>query len=196
VSRRRCPTLGFLLLAGCWCVLFFSLSDCKLPTYIMPAYPPLMLVLGYVLVHGRWRASRWPAVTVGVTFLLLGVVHYAALPWYARHHSPMGLPDVPRLCSDRATPVVCFPRNCDSAAFYLGRDDLRVFRSKEAPDLISFLMHRPRTVVLFTHRHSLEELRQVLPAALHFSEVKPMCGSAKFGPDGMCYLAVVERKGP
>ena len=40
-AQRRCPELGFLLLAGGWCVLFFTLSECKLPTYVLPAFPPL-----------------------------------------------------------------------------------------------------------------------------------------------------------
>src|SRR5262249_42886611 len=44
--QRRSPELGFMLLAGGWCVLFFSLSDCKLPTYILPAYPFLALAFG------------------------------------------------------------------------------------------------------------------------------------------------------
>ena len=39
--------------------------------------------------------------------------------------------EVERLCRDSNTPVVCYPRNCDSVAFYLKRDDLRSYRSKE-----------------------------------------------------------------
>src|SRR5262249_46809998 len=33
-AARRTPELGFFLLAGGWCVLFFSLSGSKLPTYV------------------------------------------------------------------------------------------------------------------------------------------------------------------
>ena len=54
-ARRRPAELGFLLLAGGWCVLFFTLSACKLPTYILPAFPPLALALGWFLTHSRWR---------------------------------------------------------------------------------------------------------------------------------------------
>src|SRR5262249_11461057 len=32
-AATRTPALGFALLAGGWCLLFFSLSGCKLPTY-------------------------------------------------------------------------------------------------------------------------------------------------------------------
>jgi hypothetical protein len=193
-ATGRCPELGFLLLAGGWCVLFFSLSDCKLPTYIMPAFPPLALALGYFIVHGHRSPSRWVKLSVGLTFILLAVVHYALLPWYARHHSPMSRSEVVACCADCATPVVCYPRNCDSASFYLGRDDLRCFRSKETPQLISYLMTQPRTVVLFTHRNSLETLRRVLPPSLRLTETMVMCGSAKPGPEGNCYLGIVRRQ--
>src|SRR5207249_4025670 len=30
LRERRCPKFGFMLLAAGWCVLFFSLSGCKL----------------------------------------------------------------------------------------------------------------------------------------------------------------------
>jgi hypothetical protein len=59
--------------------------------------------------------------------------------------------------------VVCYPRNCDSIAFYLGRADLHVFRSKEIEELRSYLRSKPRAVILCTHRHSLRGLRQLLP---------------------------------
>jgi 4-amino-4-deoxy-L-arabinose transferase-like glycosyltransferase len=48
-ASQRAPELGFLLLSAGWCVLFFSLSGCKLPTYILPAFPMLALALGSYL---------------------------------------------------------------------------------------------------------------------------------------------------
>jgi 4-amino-4-deoxy-L-arabinose transferase-like glycosyltransferase len=174
-ARQRTPQLGFLLLAGGWCVLFFTLSACKLPTYILPAFPPLALAFGDFLARGRWSKARSPVVGAGVSFVLLLLAHYVAIPWYAAYRSPVGRPeDVWRLCADRQMPVVCYPRNCDSIAFYLGRDDLRVFRSKDIEDLRRFLRSRPRAVILCTHRHSLRGLRQLLPPdvkvveAVHF----------------------------
>ncbi len=38
--QLRSRELGFLLLAAVWIVAFFSVSSCKLPTYILPALPP------------------------------------------------------------------------------------------------------------------------------------------------------------
>jgi hypothetical protein len=49
-------------------------------------------------------------------------------------------------------------------------------------------------VVVFTHRHSLETLRRALPPDLRLLNQVPLFGSSKLGPDGLCYLAVVERR--
>src|SRR5262245_11978456 len=163
-AHRRPPELGFMLLAGGWGVFSFTLSGCKLPTYILPGFPPLCLALGHYLADGRWARSRWPAAVAACCFALLCVGHHVVVPWYAWYRSPMGRPaEVARHCADPRTPVVCFPRNCDSVAFYLGRDDLRSYRSKEIDDLRVTMMLHPRTVVLCTHRHSLNGLRQALP---------------------------------
>jgi dolichol-phosphate mannosyltransferase len=45
-ARRRPAALGFFLLSALWCLLFFSLSGCKRPAYILPAMPALALALG------------------------------------------------------------------------------------------------------------------------------------------------------
>src|SRR5207253_701388 len=36
VAERRTQEMGFFLLASGWCVLFFSISGSKLPTYVLP----------------------------------------------------------------------------------------------------------------------------------------------------------------
>jgi hypothetical protein len=171
VARRRPPELGYHLLAGGWCVLFFSLSSCKLPTYALPALPPFALAFGHFLVRGRWRASRLPLVAGAAAFVLLALAHLVVLPWYAAYRSPMARPDAVRaLCSDPATPVVCYPRNCDSVSFYLGRADLRAYRSKEIEDLRDLVRLHPRTVILCTHRHSLAALDELLPPEVGIAE--------------------------
>jgi hypothetical protein len=167
VSQNRSPELGFVLLAGGWCLLFFTLSACKLPTYIMPAFPPLALAAGCLLASPRWRRSRAPAVTAVASFGLLAVVHYIAIPWYADFRSPLARAEkVERYFTGQDLPVICYPRHCDTVAFYLERDDLRSLRSKDVEDLRQFLRERPRTLVLCTHRHSLQGLRQLLPPEL------------------------------
>lgn len=47
-QHRDRPT-GFLLLSVAWVVIFFSISRCKLPTYILPALPGLCLLIGTML---------------------------------------------------------------------------------------------------------------------------------------------------
>jgi 4-amino-4-deoxy-L-arabinose transferase-like glycosyltransferase len=213
VARRRPAELGFLLLGGGWCVLFFTLSACKLPTYILPALPPLALALGHFLAHSRWRRSRLPAWGAAATFALLAAFHHLALPWYAEYRSPMSRPDeVVRLCADRATRVVCYPRNCDSVAFYLGRADLRAYRSKEIEGLRSEVRRQPRTVILCTHRHALHGLRELLPPEVSVvDEVRlgladipgvppwlmtPLAGLMGETALGLCDVAVVEWRPP
>jgi hypothetical protein len=164
-ADKRTPELGYHLLAGCWCVGFFTLSSCKLPTYILPALPFLCLALGHFLVASGRLGGRAVRGVALASFLALVGMHSVALPWYAAYRSPMSRPgDVLAMCADRATPVVCYPRNCDSIGFYLGRDDLRTFRSKEIEELRTLVRTQPRTVVLCTHRHSLAALRELLPA--------------------------------
>jgi hypothetical protein len=164
-SRRcRSPEMGFHLLAGGWCIAFFTLSSCKLPTYILPGLPFLALVLGQALVSSRWNSSRLPAGLASASFVVLVGLHYVGLPWYAWYRSPMSRPaEVLAMCGDRDLPLVCYPRNCDSVAFYLGRADLKTYRSKEIEELRYLVRTQPRTVILCTHRHSLIGLKQLLP---------------------------------
>ena len=170
-ARRRPPELGFLLLAGGWCVLFFTLSVSKLPTYILPAFPPLALAFGWFLTNTAWDRSRWPAAVAVAAFLLLAGFQNVVVPWYADYRSPMHRPDeVRRLCADRSVPVVCYPRECDSVAFYLGRDDVHAYRSKDIDDLRALVRAQPRTVILGTHRHSRLALHQLLPADVRIVE--------------------------
>ncbi len=53
--QMRTQELGALLLSSVWIVGFFSLSTCKLPTYILPAIPLLTLALGKMLADCQWR---------------------------------------------------------------------------------------------------------------------------------------------
>jgi 4-amino-4-deoxy-L-arabinose transferase-like glycosyltransferase len=187
-TRARSRELGFWLLAGGWCLLFFSLSGCKLPTYILPAFPPLCLALGGYVAASHWPTRRVTWGFAGMAYLLLGIGHYALVPAYATYHSPMNRPnEVLAACDDRAIPVVCYPRSVDSVAFYLGRDDFRSYRSKETPSLLDFLRRHHRVAVLFSHRHSLAQLVQVLPPELIVVQSHPL---------GLCAMAVVQRKQP
>ena len=99
--------------------------------------------------------------------------------------------------------MFCFPRNVDSVAFYTGRSDLKSCRTKVSQELVEALIRQDRSVVLFTHRHSLETFKQVLPPQLRVTEataVKHSGSGATFidclvgdGPWGLCHVAVIER---
>lgn len=185
VARLRCPGMGFLLLAGVWCVFFFSLAGCKLPTYILPAFPPLCLALGCFVARTDWRHSRWLIGAVVAAWLVQAAANSYFVPAYAQQRSPMADMDAMReRCGKPDIAVVCFPRNVDSVAFHVGRSDFRTFRSKDIDNLLRDLQTRDRTVVLFGHRNSPETLAQRLPANLRMVERRPM---------GLCESALIER---
>jgi hypothetical protein len=212
-SARRCPELGFVLLAGGWCVLFFSLSGCKLPTYILPAFPSLALAMGYYLTLSGWVHSLALKAVVQLSFAVLFVGHNVLLPWYAGYRAPSAhLAELQRYCGDMQVPVVCYPRNCDSAAFYIGRDDLRSYRSKQTHLLVGYLQTQPRTVLLLTHRHSLKGLGYALTPDLYIADVRHFgLGNLPGLPEGLgqkltwfmgetslglCDVAVIKRRNP
>jgi hypothetical protein len=209
--QARAPNLGFVILASGWCVLFFSLSGSKLPTYIMPAFPPLALALGYVAVHGRRSESRWPAGLAAASFVVLALGHNLLMPWYANYRAPLARADELQVYFDESrTPIFCYPRNCDSLSFRFQRDDLRCYRSKQTHLLVYEMQQRPRTIVVCTHRHTLEELRHALTPDLQIVESKSFAlVKLSFIPEslmdqvgslfgetslGLCAVAVVERR--
>lgn len=79
---RRTPAIGFMLLWSVWCFAFFSVSKCKLPTYLLPAAPAFALMFGHYL-HEVLRdaenssqhffARFWSARTATATTCLAGI---------------------------------------------------------------------------------------------------------------------------
>ena len=197
---------GFWLLAGLWCVAFFSISGSKLPTYILPAYPPLCLALGEFIARSRWNTSWLTRGLVGTFAVLLGVVHFVALPWYAKERSPMGKPElVTEYINDPDATVVTYPRELSSVAFYTGRRDITPVRTKDANKLILESHFRPKTVILFTHDHSLHGFKETIRGAVGCSvtvtgerdmrrkgDSKLMNELLGGGPWGLCDIAVIE----
>jgi 4-amino-4-deoxy-L-arabinose transferase-like glycosyltransferase len=201
-ATQRSPELAYCLICGVFCVLFFSLSGSKLPTYILPAFPPLALALG-ALLHGGDKPRR--SLVIMGWALLMGAAHFVVIPMYAKERSPLREEALVRAaCADPKVAVVCYPRNCDSVGFYLQRDDLKSTRSKFVHLLVADLLTRPRTVVLFTHRHSMEALKFALPPDLKMTPVadfrrtdsgwlNKLVGET---PWGLCDIAIVEKIGP
>jgi hypothetical protein len=141
---------------------------------------------------------------IGAMASLVLFVHHYGMPWYAKERSPFGRPElVERFVDDPGTTVICFPRNCDSLAFYSDRADLRNVRTKDVNQMIVDCHHRPRTVILFTHQQSLKGFQQTLPPSLGIVETATLrrkYGNAVldklFGatPWGLCDVAVVAPK--
>jgi hypothetical protein len=178
---------------------------------VLPAFPFFCLAVGYYLAAVPQRRPRLPIVLAVLTFVGILLAQHVVVPWYAWYRSPMQRAEVVRhFAADPDAKVVCYPRDCDTAAFYLGRDDLRNFRSKDIEELRTELRAHPRTVVLLTHRHSLRGLRELLPPELaivdeaHFGlgkvagmpdwvskRVQQLAGETALG---LCDIAVVERR--
>jgi dolichol-phosphate mannosyltransferase len=61
--RKVAARFWLPLLSFAWIVFFFTLSGCKRPTYLLPAYPALAVVLGGWLCEMRdlWRESSYSA---------------------------------------------------------------------------------------------------------------------------------------
>jgi 4-amino-4-deoxy-L-arabinose transferase len=78
-QSRAQPNVVFLLLWLLMPLLFFSLSNGKLPTYILPCLLPMALLLGHALAD-RLRLEQGRALSInGVLNLLLGIVTLIAL---------------------------------------------------------------------------------------------------------------------
>jgi hypothetical protein len=192
---------GFWLLAGGWCVFFFSCSGSKLPTYVLPAYPFLCLAVGEFVARTRWNTAFRTRALVGAMAAVVLLAHYVAVPWYARERSPVGRPElVDRFVDDPDVTVVCFPRNCDSLAFYHDRSDLRNVRTKSVNQLMVDCHSRPRTVILFTHHDSFRGFKNTLPPSLSIVETTTLRRKGKSSwldklggstPWGLCDVAVV-----
>lgn len=163
-ADARAPEAGYWFWCAAVCFVFFSLSGCKLPTYILPALAPLALLLAVQSATlspflARWGFGLGAAASLGVSCV--------ALPWYAAYRDPLACAAAWKLVDEAAaggaTVVACYPRPCHAASIRLGRTDIRSYRSKDFDTFRADLISRPRTVVLCTHRHSLQGLKQLLP---------------------------------
>ena len=83
--RQRREQLSSLGLISCWVLVilgFFSVSQSKLPGYIMPTFPALALLAGYAidrsLGEGNHLSTYWKV--QALFFVVLGCVGFAFLP--------------------------------------------------------------------------------------------------------------------
>jgi len=205
------PTNGFLLLAGGWCIFFFSLSGCKLPTYILPAFAPLCLAFGSFLTSEcNWKPALLKF-TCTAHLVLIFLIQFLLLPWYANFRSPMAHREhIHQVCRDSNLPILCYPRESNAIAFDLKRNHLKNYRSKEFDEFREVLLSQPKTVILCTHRHALQGLKQLLPDFLtvtheyrcsleapnflDHSQAKKFIKAMGETSLGLCDIAVVEHR--
>jgi 4-amino-4-deoxy-L-arabinose transferase-like glycosyltransferase len=97
-QRENNTPLRLALLWSGFVVLFFSISGSKLPAYVLPAFPPLAMVLGrYLAEASPRRLALWTALTVPIGVVLFWAawnapmrgndawreqMNLAALPWF------------------------------------------------------------------------------------------------------------------
>ncbi|MGB9432787.1 MAG: glycosyltransferase family 39 protein [Candidatus Acidiferrum sp.] len=87
--KRRTSSLAFfLLIYALFCLVFFSASKSKLPGYILPAIPPIGMLLArayVVLSKRREKSLRWFLSGFAILALPAGIL----LLWIGRHlHTP------------------------------------------------------------------------------------------------------------
>ena len=174
ISKATGPGgLGFALLAMGWCVIFFSLSGCKRPVYILPALPWLAVCLGFCCRPAAWRGLRWrpsgrmAKVFAGAVFVVLLFGVFVLLPSDQRRFALRG--QVRRhLGTDME--VFCYPKRWDGVTFYLQRTDVHVFTLAQRSEFIAALQKLPEAL-LFVKRPALAELIKDLPESLELVPV-------------------------
>jgi 4-amino-4-deoxy-L-arabinose transferase-like glycosyltransferase len=166
-------------LCFCWiivisCFAFFSLSRCKLPTYLMPMLPFCATLIGAHIVQQKMKRSWYLA--IALSSLLLPATLWWGMPWYASIASTGGDAANLRQAADAlGTPVVAYRDDWSSAVFYSCGEDLKVFSHEDLPALENFLRQHPTTVVL-ARNHPISrstELQSFL--RVNFTIVKTIC---------------------
>jgi 4-amino-4-deoxy-L-arabinose transferase-like glycosyltransferase len=164
--HRLTPALGFLMLSASWGLLFFSLSGCKRAVYILPAFPPLALAIGYYLdVAAPW-SLRVTTRCAAATFALLFAGVLFLLPMY---NERFALKSSVQQYEDVKTAVACYPRSWDSVSFYLQRRDVGIYSTEQKAQLLDSLRRQQKTLLFVRSGKVAEELLSELPASLSFT---------------------------
>jgi len=180
-ALRRPAGLGLFLIAFIWCLAFFSFSGCKRPGYILPALPPLAMVLGTCLTRALSTnfVSRpffvAGSCTLAILLLAAGVF---LLPEYHRKFGLRGQIR-PHMGLARDIAVICYPRRWDSVSFYLEKE-AAYFSPEERGQLIARL--REGDALLFVKNGSaFVGLIQDLPPYLEFMPLGLQGGNVRVG---------------
>jgi 4-amino-4-deoxy-L-arabinose transferase-like glycosyltransferase len=168
---QRTGAVGFFLLAALWSLVFFSMSGCKRPSYILPVMPPLALALGCFVdaafMLGHFRPIHWACAAAATFLLLFGAAEWL-LPEYAQKYSlrEQIAPHVDTVAAE--VPVMCYPHGWDAVNFYLHRSDVRVFHAAQLGEMMSALQQHREILVVVKTDVSLPKFLDALPESLEF----------------------------
>jgi len=183
-SSPRPAGLGPFLIAFLWCLAFFSFSGCKRPGYILPALPPLAMMLGTCLTNAlpsRFLSRPVFATGAGLLAVTLFVIGVTVLPTY---HEKFALRTqvlkVRPMTHGRL--VICYPKRWDSVSFYLMRQADCCTQSAE---LVERLL-KGDALLLMKNDGFNDDLIRKLPSELEYTPIGQQVGNARVG--------LVERK--
>jgi 4-amino-4-deoxy-L-arabinose transferase-like glycosyltransferase len=126
-SRHEFSWARFCLVWAAFILFFFSLSGSKLPSYILPMFPALGLVIGWQL---QQASARTLAVLIAVLVATTMLLWLATLFGWTRLAGAAGNAQTPRALYVALGPWVKLALGVASAAYFLGwlalrRDDAR-----------------------------------------------------------------------
>ena len=81
----------------CWIlvpIIFFSISKSKLPGYVLPAIPPLGLLVTrtfFLRLHKTLSGNRWIGISTGITLMALGILTFIQIEWISFGWAPVVL---------------------------------------------------------------------------------------------------------
>lgn len=162
-------------LAAGWTVLFFSIAGSKRPGYILPALPPLAVLLAASVCR---LAGRRPLLTQSLVVGMAALLVFAVNLWLPAYHDRFALRQAVRSglagaihppggAGGVTVPIYSYPRRWDSISFYLQRQDVQAFTPAQVPELLTQL-RQVDTAVLAVKTDALAELLAQFPADLHF----------------------------
>lgn len=131
-SRREGPVLLFLVIWAVFIFLFFTVSQTKLVSYILPMYPPMAMITGWYISY-LWekpvgpRLLTWPVAFVALSLLLVGAML-------------AGVSFFPFLQSGVITASVILIGTAFAGAYYLWRKKIRLAFGIQIVGMILFIM--------------------------------------------------------
>jgi len=158
-------------LTGAWCLFFFSLSGCKRHAYILPAFAPLAVALGFHLRRIRWLGTTVPAAVLsrraGFLFATTFVVLFVGtLAWLPAYHARFGTREaLAPLAQSPDLPTFSYPRSWDSLTFY-SQAPVRTYDEPRRDTLFADLARHDQCWLILRRRDALDDFTRHCPANL------------------------------